>query len=204
MRSIVIAPPQKPALSRIDVKRHLRILEENRLEDDYLDSLIEVATEYAQRWLSAPLIKTGYRLLLDHVPRLDGRRIRLPQGPVLGLPTVQYYTTTGQWTPLDGQRFRFFNTDTEHPYLMPVEDWPQTDTDENGARVTVDYFAGLATEPAGLPDDIRHAMELLIGQWFLERSEIVPASMAGRIPHGVTALLARNKRDSGVGHANYE
>ncbi|MEO0466394.1 MAG: hypothetical protein AAF216_07605 [Pseudomonadota bacterium] len=87
MTLTVITPPAAPALSRDEVKAHLRVGHDG--EDGYIDSLILAATSQLELASDLALVERRVmRTLTDWSPRLSGRGLMLLPRPATSLVSV--------------------------------------------------------------------------------------------------------------------
>lgn len=112
---------------------------------------------------------------------------RLPYGPLKAVQTIEYVDTAGD-AQVVGETVYEARKDGLEPSiaLKPGQAWPRI---RFGSRITVAAVYG-----GTVPDDVKHAMLMLIAHWFLTRDAVVTGTIATSIPMGVDALLCNHRR----------
>ena len=167
-----------PAVTLAEAKRQVHA-EYHTDDDAYIESLVAAATRNTERWLGIAIAEQEWELSLDDFP--DGR-ITLPKAPLISVDGVEYDNTDDAATPYTARTFGI-GAETAG-YIMPAigEDWP----DANGEPecVRIEFTAGFAT----VPPDIKHAILLLVGDWFEHREDAAEVELRP-MPNGVDRLL---------------
>lgn len=184
------APAIAP-LSAAEVKAHLRI---DHSEDDlYVDALIGAAVSYLDGYsgiLGRCLISQVWELYYDEFP--EGP-LQLPLGNVISVDAVEYVdAATGVYVALSDQKYEVDTVPVEG-WVVPTAEWPVPMDTINAVRVT--YTAGYGATSASVPAAIRHAMLLMIGDWYEHRNQAVALSVSQMpIAANVNALIAPFRR----------
>ncbi|MHC4877581.1 MAG: head-tail connector protein [Planctomycetota bacterium] len=179
MPTQVTTPPTSEPLTTAEAKLHLRVTHSE--EDTYIDGLIKAARQYVERkaWLS--LITQTLTLTLREFPR-GSAPIFLPCAPVQSVTSISYVDTAG-----DPQTLTTHQTDLaiSPPQIVPAysESWPATR--KQPAAVTVVYQAGFGAAATDVPQTVRQAMLLLIGDWYHYRED----EPRPKVARAVDALL---------------
>lgn len=180
----VLDPATEP-ISLSDMKSYLRV--DYTDDDSLISTLISAARERAEDITARCLISQQWQFSFDQFPRygcfeylhhrrhrdsmfnLDERAIILPRGPVLSVDSITYVDQiTGTLQTLDPSLYSVDNI-SEPCRITPKykTTWPLAQFDTNS--VTILFTAGYET----IPQSLRHAMKLIVGAWFENRSEIV-------------------------------
>lgn len=188
---LVTAPTVKP-ITLDEVKAWLDITYTEK--DAVLNGLIAAATAHLDGW-------TGIlgRALCEQTWRQDFDRfascLRLPLAPVISIASVKYDDASDVERTVDSGNYEVV-VDELGPYVKFQDDYafPEIHTQRPAVRVT--YLAGYATA-AGLwtgPEDIKHAMALLIRHWFDNPTAVIVGVTAQALPMAVDALLSKHRR----------
>lgn len=168
-----------PAVTLAEAKRHVHA-EHHTDDDSYLEALVEVATRNTERWLGIAIAEQEWELSLDDFP---AGKITLPKAPLISVDTIEYDNTAG--TPTAYATFREFGVASEGSgYVMPAVDTDWPDTNEEPECVRIGFTAGFAA----VPPDIKHAILLLVGDWFEHREDASEVALRP-MPNGVDRLL---------------
>lgn len=185
MPLLVITAPETEPLTLEECKLYLR------QEADFEDAVIERMIRAARRWIEA---KTWRALA---VQTLELQMERFPVGPLLVLPRPVllevesiHYLSNGAWVEMvDGVEV---DLSSQPGRLRALDGWPTTDTALTAVKVR--YTAGWTpdevpdeltqallmlvsafyTHREGLPEDVRNAVELLIGDYCLRSLAELP------------------------------
>ena len=196
--TVVTGPAAEP-VTLAEAKRHLRV--EHDADDTLIRGLIAAARDWCQAETQRQFMPATYRLTLDAFPGDCGwpagagfptraGAILLPFGPVTAVSSVTYYDSTGTSQTLSASLYQSA-LDREPPFVAPApgEAWPTAEAGR-AAAVTVNYTCGYAGA-AAVPDAIKAAMLVLIGQRYEQRGDdqvLTPAAAAAVHP-AVRALL---------------
>lgn len=175
----VITAPSREPLALPEVKAHLRL--DTGDEDAVVSSLIVSARQHIEVACNRALMPQTWRMRLD---RFHGKTIYLSGGPFRSIVSVSYIDTAGavQVVPSDDYVSRL----QEPARISAIERWP--DTKGQIEAVTIDAEVGYA-DAASVPDPIKHAMKMLIGSWFDNRSAVNVGNITSVIPMAVESLL---------------
>lgn len=146
----------------------------NALSDTLITAQIVAAREYAEEHCSRALIEQTWELYLDAFP---DEEIVLPRPPLLSVTTVLYLDTAGVQQTLAPADYKV-DAISEPAEIVAAygKSWPATRAERNAVVVT--YKAGYGTTAAAVPQQIRQAILLLIGEMYERREEaIVGASI---------------------------
>jgi len=181
--TVRVITPALPILTVDEVKRQVRLEADEHEEDAYLASLIAAA----QGWIDGPEGWLGRSI----GPQLLELRIDHPCSSVVQLPCRPVLEVTAAWAGDD--------VVTIDPDVLSFGAF-DFGSSFSGAPVRVRYWAGYGEraenpapgEPvwiASVPAPIKHAMLLLIGQWWQSRAAVRIGEAVNTLPFGVEALL---------------
>lgn len=112
---------------------------------------------------------------------------RLPTGPLSSIASITYVDTDGEEQALDEAVYEERKDGLEPSIgLKHGRSWPRI---RHGSRITLAAVYG-----GSVPDDVQHAMLMLIGHWFVNREAVVTGTIATAIPMSVDALLCNHRR----------
>lgn len=151
-----------------DAKEHLRVLTSD--DDDYITALISAARNHVETATGRALINQTWVATFDN---FCGLKLFLPRPPLVSVVGVTYRDTS------DGTAQTVSSNDYEvnslsEPGLIRFETLPSFDsTLEN--PIAVEFVAGFGEAPINVPRELLHAMKLLIGHWYRQRSSVANA-----------------------------
>lgn len=180
----VIEPPLTEPVTLLEAKQHLRV---DTTEDDlYIERLIEAAREYVEIHLDRSLVTRRYRMTCDRFPST----IELPKPPAIEKDSVVIIYRIGDidQVRLEDSDFRVDYDST--PGMIHTRFngfWPSPCYDTN--VVTIEWSAGYGDSPQDVPAAIRHAILMLVAQYY-ERRMATDSMGFSEVPYGVKALLA--------------
>src|SRR5690606_27019629 len=112
---------------------------------------------------------------------------RLPHGPLKTVQTIEYVDTAGDAQVVNETVYEARKDGLEPSIaLKSSHSWPHI---RFGSRITVTAVYG-----GTVPDDVKHAILMLVAHWFQTREAIVTGTIATSIPMGVDALLSNHRR----------
>ena len=167
-----------------EVKQHLRI--DHNLDDGYLTTLIQAATEYCENATNRIMRPKRMALYLERFP--SKQSLELAVHPVQSIMSVNYWNEAGEESLLPASAYEAKLT-IEPAALLAKAGWPQVPPQPG--RVRIEVTAGFQS----VPPSIRQAILLICGH-FYENREIIGDKYGNQqeLPLSVTALLSPYKR----------
>ena len=184
--------PAVEPLTVAEAKLHLRV--DISDDDAYIGTLITAAREWVENYLDRTLITTQLILRAAEFPTEE---LELPRPPMVASGTatavVITYTLADTTTAtLSTALYRVDRTSTPGNVAPSINGtWP-SDVIEDANAVAVTYWAGYGPTSASVPATIRHAMLMLIGHWYEQRSAVLTATISKPLEFAVESLLASN------------
>jgi uncharacterized phiE125 gp8 family phage protein len=182
-RTVVTTPPTVEPVTLAEAKLHLRV--DNDDENDYINSLIAAAREWATNEARRAFIHTTYRLSLDAFPN----EIRLPWGTISSISTFTYVDEDGATQTLSSSSDYTLDSDSEPARLVPYYEasWPSIRSVPNAIKVT--YVAGYGAAATSVPDSVKNAIKLALGHWYEHREMVTDDGTLSEVPMAAQALL---------------
>lgn len=185
MNLTLVSPPQVEPVSLDEALVHCRA--QNDAEDDLLEAQITAARSHAEQFLRRALIEQTWELGLDEWPKTE--TIELPRPPLLTVDWIRYYDPDGHEHELDDDEY-IVNT-RSLPGAIRLKagaHWPHVELRATDG-IVIRFVAGYGDDPADVPQDIRHAILLMVGQWYEHREEVVAGITMSELPQVSKALL---------------
>ncbi|TQV76669.1 hypothetical protein FLL45_01535 [Aliikangiella marina] len=187
MHLVKIKDPQstKAIAARLEtIKEQLKIDHDD--EDLLIQRLIKTAAEKVSNIIQKPLINTEYDLVLDCFPTGE---LTLQVCPLVSIASISYYDVNGVLQTFDSANYELQGHGLDPCiYLVEGASWPSTKSGRN--RVIIRLTAGHGDKPEDLPEEIQHAISLLVGHWYENRE----ASNDVDIDDALNALLDVHQR----------
>lgn len=203
----LITPPAMEPVSRNDVKLRSRITDSS--QDDSIDRYIVSARRYVENRLERQLIQATWKQSFDRFPspcdRTRDKDLRRPsfsdpsrvlvldRPPLISVTSIQYYDSAGVLQTWDASNYVVDNF--SEPGRIQLADgsmWPVTAYRLNAVQVT--YVAGYGADSSNVPDDIKHAIEMLASHYYENREAVGDVRMY-EVPLTVDALLDLHRID---------
>jgi uncharacterized phiE125 gp8 family phage protein len=188
---LVTAPTIKP-ITLAEAKAWLDI--SYPAKDTVVAGLIAAATAHLDGWagiLGRCLCEQTWRQDFDRFNRC----LRIPLVPVNSIASVKYDDADDVEQTVDPSYYALL-TDDLGPYVKFLDTYSFAAIHDGRPAVRVTYVAGYPTSDGAWtgPDDIKHAMALLIRHWFDNPTAVVVGVTAQKMPISVDALLAKYER----------
>lgn len=179
---VVTTPPSVEPVTLAEAKLHLRVT--HNLEDDLITSLIVAAREWAENQTRRRFVNTTQRLSYDEFPD----EFILPGGRTQSITSITYTDTNGATQTLATSVYTVI-TDSEPGRIVRAYNqlWPATRSIPNAVQVV--QVAGYGSAASNVPDSIKAAMKLAIGNWFENRESTISGTIINEIPMAAQALL---------------
>ncbi len=179
-----VAPSVEP-LSTAEVKTHLRI--DGTDDDTNIARLIKVARIAVEMMTGLALITQTYRWTMN---RLD-EEVVFPIAPVQSVGSITYVDINGSTQTLSSSLYDVdIESDRQRIVKAYSASYPSIRDHFNSVKITFDV--GFGDAASDVPEDIRHALLLIIGEMDLYREDMQPIIRGTdfeKLPTGAKALL---------------
>ncbi len=174
--SVVTVAPASEPVTLVEAKTYCRV--EGSDSDAELNTMIAAARAFVEDYCGIKLVSQTVVLRCSSFCDL----IDLPVAPVISVSSITYLDSAGAEQTLPTDVYEAVLVGLEpHIRLKVGQSWPAVRCASDAIRVTV--VAGYAA----LPAPIKHAMLLMLSDWFDNRA-------VGSFPDGAKALLSNHRR----------
>lgn len=184
-------PPTVEPVTVAEAKNHLRV--DTTEDDGYISTLITAAREWCEQYLDRTLVLTQWAMRLHRFPTDSQYPIELPRPPVVASGTatavsITYTAESGGTATLSTAQYRVQRLETPgRVTTIYGGTWPAAMEDNDA--VIVRWWAGYGDSGSSVPAGIRHAMLMLVGHWYEQRSSVLTGSISKEVEFGVKTLL---------------
>lgn len=187
---LVTAPAAEP-ITTAEAKTHLRV--DSSDDDTYIDTLIKAARRWVEHTSGLALVNTTYDGALDAFPHGDGA-IVFPKYPLSSVTSITYYDDDLSTSTVFSSASYQVDVLKRPPriVLKSGSSWP-TDSLRLSSGVVVRFVAGCGAAASAVPEDIKHAVKLLVGAMYVNREPEVTGAVVSEIGFAVDALLAPHR-----------
>jgi len=163
----------EPAVEPIplaEAKINLRV--DHSDEDGEIGRMIRAARRHCENLAGRTFITQTKAINLDQFPTAAAGLILLPRAPAISIVSIKYYDVDGIEQTLDPADYEF-DPNTKPGRLRPTlgNSWPATE--ERFSAVEIEWIAGYGDDPTDVPEEIRSAMKLALGDQYEQRESIV-------------------------------
>lgn len=161
-------------------------------DDDYVTRLLNAATarlDGKDGLLSRCLITQTWDYTIDEFPA--ERSILLPLGPLQSVSSITYTDTDGVTQTFSSSSY-VVDDKSERGWVVLAsgEAWPSTYDVINA--VTIRFIAGYGDAASDVPEEIRHAILLMVAQWYEHRKTVhVGQGTVEELPIDIGPLISR-------------
>lgn len=176
--------PAVEPVTLAEAKAHCRV---DATDDDaYIQNLVAMAREYVEDYIDRTLVQTQWVMRFDRFPPSGIQAVELPRPPMVtsGTATAVSVTftaeagATGSWSSAEFRVDRHATPGTVQPVYGGT--YPAHRHDDNAVSVT--WWAGYGADGSAVPQRIKNAILLIVGEWYDKRSTAV-------IPEAAKQLL---------------
>jgi uncharacterized phiE125 gp8 family phage protein len=190
-KTVLVTGPSVEPITTAEAKTHLNV--SGTSKDTYIGTLIVTARRQIERYLNRALINQNWKVYYDcwkHEMLIPFGNLQITSDtPGPASPVVKYYNTGGTLTTLTESGYYWVITTTEPGRIVRKYDatYPQLQ-DGRPDAIEIAFTAGYGVAGSDVPDDIKHAMKLLITNYYEHRGDIV-IGQVNKIPSYVTDLI---------------
>lgn len=178
----VPAPSAEP-VTLTQAKAHLRV--DHSDDDAVITGLIKAARSHIE---AACAVRFASRSSATFKCDFFSDMARLPEAPVVSIGSISYTDTTGATQTLSTSVYELRSDGLDAAVILKSgQSWPGI---EMGSRITVTAAIGYATPP----DEISHAILMLVGHFYDSRSAVSVGETGSELPFAVNALISNYRR----------
>lgn len=178
--TVTVAATSEP-LTIAEAKAQCRV--DGTDDDATLTGYIAAARAYVEGYCGTPLTERTVTVKCDGFCDFA----QFPVVPLRSVSSVSYVDGDGATQTLATSVYDVRSDGlTAALVLKSGQTWP---TIQSASRITVTASVGYAA----LPDGVKHALLLLIAQWFDNRSATNVGNIVNELPHAVPSLLANHR-----------
>lgn len=187
--------PAVEPITLAEAKAHLRV--DTGDDDVLIQGLVRASREWVESYLDRTLVNTQWVMRFDRFPPDSTADIELPRPPVVASGTattvaVSYTLEDGTTATHSTSLFRVDRNSTPGAVKTNYgQTWPPHRQDDNSVSIT--WWAGYGPSGSDVPAAIRHAMLMLMGFWFENRSTVLIGSISKQLEFAVESLLSSQK-----------
>jgi uncharacterized phiE125 gp8 family phage protein len=184
-KAVLVTGPSIEPITLAEVQTHLRVTG----QDDYLNGLITTARKNIERYLNRAIITQEWKVYYD----CWSDCLKIPYPVLQSVQSVKCYDISGTLQTLSAADYYWVVTTEDPGSIVRKYDavWPDLQ-DGRPDAIEIAYTAGWVktVSPAvdNVPDEIKHAMKLLITNWYEHRGDIVIGTV-NKIPNYILDLI---------------
>jgi len=182
------APAAEP-ISTADAKLHLRVDVSD--DDDYIDALVSAARKRLEQEAGVALITQTLEMHLDAFPA-DGGAITVLRPPLQDVSSITYIDSNGDEQTWSSDDYRV-DTKSWPGRITPAYNEVYPTTREITGAVTITFLAGYGAAGSAVPQDLIHALKMLIGHWYENREDVITGTITSKVPKAFDWLIAPYK-----------
>lgn len=178
----IVTPPASEPVTLSEAKAQLSVT--SSAHDTRITSLITTARRQVERYLKRALITQTWKVYYNCFHAV----MELPYPPLQSVTHVKYYDDSGTLQTLSSDLY-WEDLASEPGKIVRKYDavYPELLAGRPNA-VEIQYVAGYG-DADDVPEEIRHAILMLVTDYFDNRGEVVVGSMAQRIPGFIKDLV---------------
>lgn len=189
----LVTPPSGYVVQPSELWDHLRLdltdvgSPSEPADADYVLALNQAAESYLDGQdgiLGRALLTQTWRMRLDYFPA----SIKIPLPPLVSVDSITYVDTDGATQTLASSVYQVVDNGKWPSEIVEAynQDWP-TIRDVRHA-VTVTFTAGYG-DADSVPAPIKHAIKIMVAEWYGKREETVLGKSVEQLPRAVMSLI---------------
>ena len=175
-----------PLFTTAEAKDFLKV--DTTADDTLIDNLIKAATQSCEEYTNQYFIDTLVTQYSDNWLEF----YRLYKSPVSSITSVKYYDTNDSLQTLASSNYILDDASKPARIGLAVDATLPTLADRINA-VEVKYTVGYGTASTDVPDGIKQAVLLTIGNWYENRQTVITGRTATELPLSSQYLLNQYK-----------
>jgi uncharacterized phiE125 gp8 family phage protein len=192
-KTVLVSGPAVEPVTVAEAKTHLHIT--SSTQDTYIGTLITTARRELERYLNRAFITQSWKVYYDcwqHELLIPFGNLQIADStPGPESPVVKYYNTDGNQITLTANDYYWVVNTTDPARIVRKYDvtYPELQYGRPDA-IEIAFSAGFGDAATAIPDEIKHAMKLLITNYYEHRGDIVTGgNTVHQIPKFITDLV---------------
>jgi uncharacterized phiE125 gp8 family phage protein len=178
----VITPASTYPISLSEAKSHLKV--DTNADDTYIESIIKAATQLSEEYTNRFFIDTVIEQYASSFEELE----TLFKSKVSAVAHVKYYDSDNSLQTLSASVYDAqLNYEPSQIQLVDGQSFP--DITKRNDAVLVRYTVGYGSAASDVPEIIKQAILLTIGNFYQNRNSVVIGRIATELPLNVKWLL---------------
>ena len=175
-----------PLFTTAEAKDFLKV--DTTADDTLIDNLIKAATESCQIYTNQYFLNTVVEQYSDKWSEI----YTLYKSPVSSITYIKYYATNGDLATLDASNYILDDVSKPARIGLAVDATLPSLSDRINA-VHVKYTVGYGDDSTDVPDGIKQAVLLTLGNWYENRQTVITGRTATELPLSSQYLLDQYK-----------
>lgn len=187
-KTVLVTPPAAEPITLTEAKAHLNVTSSTL--DTYITGLITTVRRSIERYLNRAILTQTWKVYAD----CWKSEMVIPYPRLQSVTHVKYYDINGTQQTLATDQYWVVASD-EPGRIVRREDvtYPELQHGRPDA-IEIQYVAGwLATAASPdfgvIPDEIKHAMKVMLTNYFEHKGDVVLGNVVHKIPQHVTDLI---------------
>lgn len=178
--------PASEPVTTSEAKTHLRVT--SSTDDTYIGNLVTAARELCENFTGRCFINQTFAWTLDAFPASDWDYLYFPRAPLGSVSSVTYYDSDNAQQTWSSSEYDV-DTAGNLGRLRPKDGYSWPTTYDRPNAITVTFVAGYGSAASSVPQSIKHAMLLHIGDLYDIRGNQVVGVSASALPFGAQNFL---------------
>jgi len=174
-------------LTTAEAKTHLRVT--HSAEDTYIGTLIKVATTFAEKYCASAFVDTTYKMTMEnwqdvfvsnstpvggfYSPYTGLSQILLPKSPISSVSSITYYDTDNAQQTWASSNYNVLNPENQKGFIEVADGSEYPSIYSRGNAITITFISGYGAAASDVPDTIKQAVLLIIGNLYEKREDMV-------------------------------
>lgn len=168
LRLALASIPSVEPVSVSEARLHCRV--DDTADDKLVANLIAAARRMAENYTRRVFITQSWTMYLDRWPCEN--YVELPKAPLAGVSSIVTYNDADSPTTFASSNYYVdVISKPGRVVLRSGASWPTYERVANGILIT--FVAGYDAQPSNIPQDIRHAILMIVAHLYENRGDVV-------------------------------
>jgi uncharacterized phiE125 gp8 family phage protein len=180
----ITTPAAGEPVSDAEAKAHLVVIDDD--DATLVTRLVKAARTHTEKYCGVRLAEQTISVACDRFADM----CRFPEAPMKSVTSIKYIDTDGIEQTLPTSVYQPRPDGLEPSISLKYnQSWPAT---QPKSRITVEAIVGYEAAP----EDVKHAMLLLIGHFYANREAVNVGTIVTTVPLGFDSLLVNDRRNA--------